>query len=122
MALQLGLNQITELKTTLRLGSAVTPWTPQASLEQVADGAWGNALHLGRLAFSHWFVLQHGVASGRVLIAFLEIKAAGAGVVCWFLLCCFPSSTARQLALLSHLHGKILQPEARLSPGTPRVP
>ena len=100
----------------------MTPRTPQASLEQVADGAWGNALHLGKAALSRWFALWRRVASGWVLIAFLEIKAAGAGAVCWFLLCCFPSSTACQLALLSHLHGKILHLEGRLSPGTPKLP
>ena len=119
MALQLGLDQITELKTTLRLGSAVTSRTLQASLEQAADRTWGNALHLGRVAFSCWFALWHGVASGWVLIVFLEIKAAVTGAVCWFSLCCFPPGTACQLALLSRLHEKILHPEECLSPETP---
>lgn len=54
---------------------------------------------------------------GRVLIAFLEIKAAGTGAVCWSLL---PPGAAHQPALPSHPHREIPQLEGCLSPGTPR--
>lgn len=90
------------------------------------DVAWRNTLHLGRAALPRWFALWCGVASGWVLIAFLEIKADIAGADRWFLLCCFPNKCCPSVSGICWYVGfafpENILPRGMCLPRTPMLP